>query len=346
MWRSTGPEDNENTLATGSSSNSIAKPPPVKPPPTLPTLSLDRPEEAAGPFCLDFGQVPLGQSKALPFAVAGASGRLEVERQPSDVQVTLSPRSGVVLWTPTAVAAGAMREAIVLLHAEQRVQIVVQGQAVSPESGASDARQPLRPAASNVNIGRASSLSLQQQQRPFLPAKATSSAGKFAGAAAFLYATEPLRASIAEDNCDMRAPPALPLPTPQRGRAAWEIGVEPFTPSSNKRRLRPPMNVLATPGPPMLPAAAATAAKPPATSVIKAKGARLGLPAASPRQERVLVEWLNHTLILPTPAQSLPHPAEFLKVRKRWLDWIAIKPSRSSKYSRLLITAADAGRRD
>ncbi len=79
------------------------KPPPPqaanKPPAALlPTLHLGGGEQSC---TLDFGQVALSQSKALPFAIVapggGSSGghRLEVERQPPNVQVRTTTRQSV-----------------------------------------------------------------------------------------------------------------------------------------------------------------------------------------------------------------------------------------------------------
>jgi hypothetical protein len=65
------------------------KPPAAAAP--LPTLRLDDQQHQGGDCSLDFGQVSLGQSRALPFAIAGGSGsgRLEVERRPPNVQVRM-----------------------------------------------------------------------------------------------------------------------------------------------------------------------------------------------------------------------------------------------------------------
>jgi len=87
------------------------KPPPQqqpeaanKPPAALlPTLHLGGGEQSC---TLDFGQVALSQSKALPFAIVAPGGggggssssgghRLEVERQPLNVQVRTTMRQSV-----------------------------------------------------------------------------------------------------------------------------------------------------------------------------------------------------------------------------------------------------------
>lgn len=137
-------------------------------------------------------------------------------------------------------------------------------------------RQPLRPAAGiSANISRSSSSSVQDRLE-------TSTIEK--GSAA---------------------------PTP-RGGAAWEISVEAFTPARQRPQQPPlttPRRELSFMGGSQPPSTAAKAAAKGGSS-----NAQAGVSAPSARQEKVLCEWLNHTLLPRGPAEALPHPAVFLKV--------------------------------
>lgn len=139
-------------------------------------------------------------------------------------------------------------------------------------------RQPLRPAAGiNANISRTSSSSSVQDRLETSTIKKASAA-----------------------------------PTP-RGGAAWEVGVEAFTPA-RQRPQQPPLTI------PRRELSFMGGSRPPSTAAkAAAKGggssnAQAGVSAPSARQEKVLCEWLNHTLLPPGPVEALPHPAVFLKV--------------------------------
>ena len=274
-------------LSSGSGKGGAAAAPGVVKPQQQPAPAAVLPVLRLDCSCtLDFGPVALGQSKAVPFAIA-AGGRLEIDGPTASnaVQVTLGPRSGIVMWTPHR--PGPLREAIDLLDPDSGrcARLVVQGQAVGtavvavPAAPAVEAaRQPLRPAAGiNPNTSRSS---LQTR----LEASATK-------------------------------PSTAPTP---RGGAAWDIGVEAFTPA--RKRPQPP---LATPrrelsfvgGRP--PSTAAKAAGKSGSSSSSSSGGAHAVSAPSARQEKVLCEWLNHTLLPPGPAEAVPHPAQFLQVRAR-----------------------------
>jgi hypothetical protein len=235
--------------------------------------------------------------------------------------VTLGPRSGIVLWSPAS--PGPLRAAIALVRRgddtgrrQQRVQLIVHGHAIgavaatastaaiakavpaAAAAAASTVRQPLRPAANRLQQPRLQGMEADKPAASRHPPKCL---------------VNPVETSFTEDVAAAAAaavPAPLSVPPTPRGGAAWEIGVEPFTPApSNKRR--PPPSL--TPGPISRPPPPSTAAKARSSSSSSSSTAHRA-PAPFPRQERVLIEWMNHTLLPPTPAQSLPHPAQFLKV--------------------------------
>ena len=93
---------------------------------TLPTLYLEGFREA---LFLDFGHVPVASSKALTFAISGTAsgpGRIEVDRCPKGVHVSLGEKAGVVEWGP--VTRGSMREVLLLRYNKRhRLQITLLG---------------------------------------------------------------------------------------------------------------------------------------------------------------------------------------------------------------------------
>jgi hypothetical protein len=99
---------------------------------TLPTLYLEGFRE---PLFLDFGHVPVGSSKAVTFAIStgngsGAGGRIEVDRCPKGVHVSLGEAAGVVEWGPTTL--GPMREVLLLrFNKRHRLQCTLLGYGVA-----------------------------------------------------------------------------------------------------------------------------------------------------------------------------------------------------------------------
>jgi len=119
------PEDKENEAVGRAFSHATAKAAAT----TLPTLYLEGLRE---PLFLDFGQVPVGSSKAVTFAIAGkrAGGRGEVDRAPKGVHVSLGETAGVVEWGPTTL--GPIREVLLLrFNKRHRLQVTLLGHGVA-----------------------------------------------------------------------------------------------------------------------------------------------------------------------------------------------------------------------
>ena len=122
------PEDKENE-AVGRAFHAKTTAAAAKAPTTLPTLYLEGFRE---PLFLDFGQVPLGSSKGVTFAIAAGAGtgRVEVDRCPKGVHVSLGESAGVVEWGPTTL--GPIREVLLLrFNKRHRLQITLLGHGVA-----------------------------------------------------------------------------------------------------------------------------------------------------------------------------------------------------------------------
>lgn len=122
-------EDKEN-LAVGTAQAAGAASTIHKTPTTLPTLYVEGFRES---LFLDFGQVPVASSKALTFAISGTAsgpGRVEIDRCPKGVHVSLGEKAGLVEWGPTT--RGSMRKVLLLRYNKHhRLQITLLGRGVA-----------------------------------------------------------------------------------------------------------------------------------------------------------------------------------------------------------------------
>lgn len=287
---------------------------------TLPTLYLEGFRE---PLFLDFGHVRVGSSKAMTCAISGgagsgAGGRIEVDRCPEGVHVSLGEAAGVVEWGPTIL--GPMREVLLLrFDKRHRLQITLLGHGVArgavtmmstagKTAPSTTTRQPLQATAVNTSFScapRRLDLAGGHGENDADHCCNVPSSSASSRRDSFLFPDlDDVMSGARRPQQSLSAPSS---PVQQRGRARQRSEQDAsltFRPTSAG-----PLSESRHRG-----GSTSSTIHKSSTTASTSTHPSKARPSVQPfRQEIILVEWLNFALCPPDAAQSLRRPGDFLK---------------------------------